>query len=139
MNIEKEIRKILLDEDIEIKELARRLNTSQQNISAKLKRNNFTTKDIEKILNVLGYELKTAVGTSVFIMAFTAFTGAMSHFVIGGVPDFKILILCMVFTFVGAQVSAKFANKSSEEVLNRVLGIVLCAIGTLMVVMNMIA
>ena len=58
MNIEKEIRKILLDEDIEIKELARRLNTSQQNISAKLKRNNFTTKDIEKILNVLGYDLK---------------------------------------------------------------------------------
>lgn len=58
MNIEKEIRKILLDEDIEIKELARRLNTSQQNISAKLKRNNFTTKDIEKILDVLGYELK---------------------------------------------------------------------------------
>lgn len=58
MNIEKEIRKILLDEDIEIKELARRLNTSQQNMSAKLKRNNFTTKDIEKILDVLGYELK---------------------------------------------------------------------------------
>ena len=58
MNIEKEIRKILLDEDIEIKELARRLNTSQQNKSAKLKRNNFTTKDIEKILDVLGYELK---------------------------------------------------------------------------------
>ena len=58
MNIEKEIRKILLDEDVEIKELARRLNTSQQNISAKLKRNNFTTKDIEKILNVLGYDLK---------------------------------------------------------------------------------
>ena len=58
MNIEKEIRKILLDEDIEIKELARRLNTSQQNMSAKLKRNNFTTKDIEKILDALGYELK---------------------------------------------------------------------------------
>ena len=58
MNIEKEIRKILLDEDIEIKELASRLNTSQQNISAKLKRNNFTVKDVGKILNVLGYDLK---------------------------------------------------------------------------------
>ena len=58
MNIEKEIRKLLLDEDIEIKELASRLNTSQQNISAKLKRNNFTVKDVEKILDVLGYELK---------------------------------------------------------------------------------
>ena len=58
MNIEKEIRKILLDEDIEIKELASRLNTSQQNISAKLKRNNFTVKHVEKILDALGYELK---------------------------------------------------------------------------------
>ena len=28
------------------------------------------------LTSVLGYELKTAVGTSVFIMAFTAFTGA---------------------------------------------------------------
>lgn len=58
MNIEKEIRKILLEEDIEIKELAKRLDTSQQNISAKLKRNNFTVKDVEKILNAVGYELK---------------------------------------------------------------------------------
>ena len=91
------------------------------------------------LTSVLGYELKTAVGTSVFIMTFTALTGAMSHFAIGGMPDFKILILCVLFTFVGAQVSAKFANKSSEEVLNRVLGIVLCAIGALMIVMNMIA
>ena len=31
------------------------------------------------LTSVLGYELKTAVGTSVFIMTFTAFTGAVSH------------------------------------------------------------
>ena len=36
------------------------------------------------LVSVLGYELKTAVGTSVFIMSFTALTGAVSHFVIGG-------------------------------------------------------
>ena len=41
------------------------------------------------LTSVLGYELKTAVGTSVFIMAFTAFTGAVSHFMIGGVPDWR--------------------------------------------------
>ena len=34
--------------------------------------------------SVLGYELKTAVGTSVFIMTFTALTGAVSHVAIGG-------------------------------------------------------
>lgn len=31
------------------------------------------------LTSVLGYELKTAVGTSVFIMTFTAFTGSVSH------------------------------------------------------------
>ncbi len=39
------------------------------------------------LTSVLGYELKTAVGTSVFIMTFTALTGAGSHFAIGGLPD----------------------------------------------------
>lgn len=91
------------------------------------------------LTSVLGYELKTAVGTSVFIMAFTAFTGASSHFMIGGIPDFKVLLLCIIFTFIGAQISAKFANKSSEKVLNRALGIVLTAIGGMMIIMNMIA
>ena len=43
-------------------------------------------------------KLKTAVGTSVFIMTFTALTGAMSHFAIGGAPDWTVLALCVVFT-----------------------------------------
>ena len=42
------------------------------------------------LTSVLGYELKTAVGTSVFIMTFTAFTGAVSHFAIGGLPDIRL-------------------------------------------------
>ena len=46
------------------------------------------------LTSVLGYELKTAVGTSVFIMAFTAFTGAVSHFMIGGVPDWTVFPVC---------------------------------------------
>ena len=45
------------------------------------------------LTSVLGYELKTAVGTSVFIMTFTALTGALSHFAIGGMPD--PLVLCL--------------------------------------------
>lgn len=38
------------------------------------------------LTSVLGYELKTAVGTSVFIMTFTALTGAISHFVMAARP-----------------------------------------------------
>ena len=54
------------------------------------------------LTSVLGYELKTAVGTSVFIMTFTALTGAISHFAIGGAPDWPVFWLCVVHAGVGA-------------------------------------
>lgn len=81
------------------------------------------------LTSVLGYELKTAVGTSVFIMTFTAFTGAISHFAIGGKPDFFVMGLCIVFTFIWARIAALFANKAQPKTLNRATGIVLVALG----------
>ena len=88
------------------------------------------------LTSVLGYELKTAVGTSVFIMTFTALTGAVSHFMIGGIPDLAILLLCIVFTFLWARVAAVFANKADPKVLNRVTGVVLVLIGTAVLIMS---
>ena len=81
------------------------------------------------LTSVLGYELKTAVGTSVFIMTFTAFTGSVSHFAIGGMPDMFCLICCILSTLLWARIAAKFANKSSPIVLNRVTGVVLAVLG----------
>ena len=81
------------------------------------------------LTSVLGYELKTAVGTSVFIMAFTAFTGAAAHFAIGGLPDPLIWILCIVFTLVWARIAAVFANKATPKTLNRVTGVILVILG----------
>ena len=81
------------------------------------------------LTSVLGYELKTAVGTSVFIMTFTALTGAISHFAIGGMPDLLILALCVVFTLIWARVAAKFANKATPATLNRATGVVLVLLG----------
>ncbi len=77
------------------------------------------------LTSVIGYELKTAVGTSVFIMAFTALTGAASHFIIGGTPDWLIFGLCIVFTFLWARIAALIANKVSAKTLNRMMGILL--------------
>lgn len=80
------------------------------------------------LVSVLGYELKTAVGTSVFIMAFTALTGAVSHFAIGnGITDLSILLMCIVFTWIFAVLTAKFANLASEKTMNRMLGFGLTA------------
>ena len=91
------------------------------------------------LTSVMGYELKTAVGTSVFIMAFTAFTGAISHFAMGDKPDVLILILCVLFTFVWAQIAAIFANKAEPKVLNRVTGVVLAILGVVMIIVQKVA
>ena len=79
--------------------------------------------------SVMGYELKTAVGTSVFIMTFTALTGAISHFAIGGLPDLLVWVLCVVFTLVWARIAAVFANKAAPRTLNRATGVVLVVLG----------
>ena len=81
------------------------------------------------LTSVLGYELKTAVGTSVFIMTFTALTGAISHFMIGGTPDWLVWGLCVVFTLLWAQIAAIFANKAAPRTLNRATGVVLVVLG----------
>ena len=86
------------------------------------------------LTSVLGYELKTAVGTSVFIMTFTALTGAISHFAIGGLPNITLLVLCVVFTLLWARVAARFANKASPVVLNRATGAVLTVLGIVILV-----
>ena len=81
------------------------------------------------LTSVLGYELKTAVGTSVFIMTFTALTGAVSHFAIGGMPDLTVWLLCIVFTFIWARIAAVFANRASAKTLNRATGVILVILG----------
>lgn len=81
------------------------------------------------LTSVLGYELKTAVGTSVFIMTFTALTGSVSHFAIGDRPDVLILVLCIAFTLLWARIAALFANKAEPKTLNRATGIVLVVLG----------
>lgn len=88
------------------------------------------------LTSVLGYELKTAVGTSVFIMAFTAFTGAASHFAIGGMPDLWVLALCVLSTLLWARLAALFANKASPIVLNRATGMVLVVLGSAILIFN---
>lgn len=90
------------------------------------------------LTTVLGYELKTAVGTSVFIMTFTALTGAISHFTIGGAPDWTVLALCVVFTLIWARIAAVFANKAEPKTLNRATGVVLVILGAAIMTFNLL-
>ena len=91
------------------------------------------------LTSVLGYELKTAVGTSVFIMTFTALTGAVSHFMIGGAPDWGVWVLCVVFTLLWARIAAVFANKATPKTLNRATGVVLVVLGIVIMGFKLLA
>lgn len=90
------------------------------------------------LTSVLNYELKTAVGTSVFIMTFTALTGAVSHFMIDGTPDLLVWILCIIFTLIWARIASVFANKAEPKTLNRATGIVLVILGVVIMAFNLI-
>lgn len=83
------------------------------------------------LTSILGYNLKSAVGTSVFIMAFTAFTGAFAHIIHGG-TDLKALIICSICALISSKGAAKFANKTNNEKLNKTSGIFLIAFGLIL-------
>lgn len=88
------------------------------------------------LTSFLGYEMHMAVGTSVFIMTFTALTGSVSHFAIGGIPDITCLILCVLFTLLWAKIAAVIANKASAVTLNRVVGVVMIATSAVILAVN---
>jgi hypothetical protein len=88
---------------------------------------------------VLGYEMHMAVGTSVFVMAFAAFTGAGFHILYQGVINpkpgsdittipFTVMILCVVLTLAFSIIGSKLANNMKEKTLSRVSGAMLVSI-----------
>ena len=91
------------------------------------------------LTSLLGYELKTAVGTSVFIMTFTALTGSISHIAIGEIPDMTVMLLCILFTLIWARIAAAFANKAEPKTLNRATGIVLVVLGAVVMGFNIVS
>ena len=62
----------------------------------------------------LSMELKTAVGTSTFIMTFTALIASVSHIIIHPaiiLERWNVLLLCIIVATVASLVSAQFANR----------------------------
>lgn len=88
------------------------------------------------LTGVLNYDMKTAIGTSVLIMTFTALIGGVSHFFHMGSVNVLLLAMAMAITsasaVVGAKVAAKFANKTEEDILLTIVGSTFTVISVLM-------
>ena len=88
---------------------------------------------------VLGYNLKVAVGTSTLIMSVVALTGAVSHLGMGAVLDPLPSAVTILACLLGAWVSARFANRCEIRKLNRVVGLVLSALGLVTILIKLLA
>ena len=88
---------------------------------------------------MLGYDRRTAVGTSTFIMTFTALIASVSHILIEPTIIYEcwdyLLIAIVTATFFSL-VSARFANRVNAKLVGLVTGAVLLTLGLFLVFLN---
>jgi len=80
---------------------------------------------------ILNYDTKTAVGTSVFIMAFIAMVGGAGHIILGG-TNLQALGITAGCGFIGAKFAAILANHISQKKLNYIIGVFLIFFGIIL-------
>lgn len=88
---------------------------------------------------MLGYDRKTAVGTSTFIMTFTALIASVSHILIEPaivLQCWPYLVICIVTATVFSLVSARFANRVDGKAVSYVTGAILLGLGLTLVFLN---
>ena len=88
---------------------------------------------------MLGYDRKTAVGTSTFIMTFTALIASVSHIMMEPsiiLECWDYLLISIVTATFFSLVSARFANKVKPKVVGIATGWILLLLGIAMIVMN---
>lgn len=87
----------------------------------------------------LGYDRKTAVGTSTFIMTFTALIASVSHILIEPaiiLECWDYLLISIVTATVFSLLSAQFANKVNGKIVGIVTGVILLGLGLTMIMLN---
>ena len=86
-----------------------------------------------------GMELKTSVGTSTFIMTFTALIASVSHILIHPaivLEKWDVMLVCIVVATAASLFSARFANRVKNRTVGLVTGAVLTLLGASMLLLN---
>lgn len=88
---------------------------------------------------MLGYDRKTAVGTSTFIMTFTALIASVSHILIEPaiiLECWDYLLISIVTATFFSMVSARFANQVNGKLVGYVTGAILLGLGLVLIFLN---
>lgn len=88
---------------------------------------------------MLGYDRRTAVGTSTFIMTFTALIASISHIMMEPailLECWDYLLLSIAAATFFSLVSAQFANKVNGKIVSRTTGVILLVLGLSMIALK---
>ena len=88
---------------------------------------------------LLNYERKNAVGTSTFVMTFTALIAAVTHILMAPAIILECWLFLIISIFVAtlcSYISAKFANKVNSKIVSYVTGYLLLILGIVLVILN---
>jgi hypothetical protein len=80
---------------------------------------------------LLRIDLKTSIGTAAFVMIMSSLSGAIGHWTIGNLDWQTGLIIGAAATF-GGVMSAYLANKTGEQFLSRVIGVLFILLALVM-------
>jgi uncharacterized membrane protein YfcA len=89
------------------------------------------------LMFLLRYPIHKAIGTSTFIMAVTALSGAIGYTLNGYISPLAA-ILVGAGTIVGGRVGAVYANMAPEEKLAKIVGTIFTMLGMLMIVKQLL-
>ena len=87
----------------------------------------------------LGMERRAAVGTSTFIMTFTALIASVSHILVDpaiALERWDALLICIAVATPASLISAQFANRVSGRIVGLVTGAVLTLLGGFMLILH---
>ena len=82
------------------------------------------------LIFVMGYDLHTSIGTSLLMMSCIAFSGSFAHGVFLDHIVIGSALLAGCGAIIGGMIGAVFANRINEDILGRVIGCIIMALGT---------
>lgn len=89
------------------------------------------------LYSILGFDIKSAIGTSSFVMLLTAISGVVGYTQNGNI-DIQLGIVIGISAAVGGAMTSTFANKVPEKILARIIGAFFVFFALIMVLLKVL-